>query len=56
MSRLYRGRKILQGLLHKYAVEQGIIRAGINSDGDSGKGAKPVDIAEFRRHRDGEKG
>src|SRR6185503_2206477 len=25
MSRLYRGRKILQGLLHDYAVEQGII-------------------------------
>src|SRR6266851_6475312 len=27
MSRLYRGRKILQGLLHQYAVEQGIIPA-----------------------------
>ena len=26
MSRLYRGRKILQGLLHDYAVEQGIIQ------------------------------
>ena len=25
MSRLFRGRKILQGLLHDYAVEQGII-------------------------------
>jgi RNA polymerase sigma-70 factor (ECF subfamily) len=25
MSRLYRGRKILQGLLHQYAVDQGII-------------------------------
>jgi RNA polymerase sigma-70 factor (ECF subfamily) len=34
MSRLFRGRKILQGLLHEYAVEQGII-----SD-ESGKGAK----------------
>ena len=28
MSRLYRGRKILQGLLHDYAVEQGIIESG----------------------------
>src|SRR5438445_8787088 len=28
MSRLFRGRKILQGLLHDYAVEQGIIQAG----------------------------
>ena len=27
MSRLYRGRKILQGLLYDYAVEQGIIHA-----------------------------
>jgi len=26
MSRLYRGRKILQKLLHEYAVEQGIVR------------------------------
>ena len=26
MSRLYRGRKILQGLLYEYAVEQGIIQ------------------------------
>jgi RNA polymerase sigma-70 factor (ECF subfamily) len=56
MSRLYRGRKILQGLLHKYAVEQGIIRAGGNSDAEQPVGAKPVDMAEFRRKRDGEKG
>ena len=28
MSRLFRGRKILQGLLYDYAVEQGIISAG----------------------------
>jgi RNA polymerase sigma-70 factor (ECF subfamily) len=56
MSRLYRGRKILQGLLHKYAVEQGIIRAGGNSDAQHPTGAKPVDMAEFRRKRDGEKG
>src|SRR3954465_9260776 len=28
MSRLYRGRKILQRLLHDYAVEQGILKEG----------------------------
>ena len=58
MSRLYRGRKILQGLLHKYAVEQGIIRADGSAGGsDDGQVAKPVDIAQFRRQkRDGEKG
>ena len=28
MSRLYRGRKILQGLLRNYAIEQGIISSG----------------------------
>src|SRR3954452_5547556 len=34
MSRLYRGRKLLQRLLHDYAVEQGILRKD-----DSSKGA-----------------
>jgi RNA polymerase sigma-70 factor (ECF subfamily) len=50
MSRLFRGRKILQTLLHDYAVEQGIIQ-------DAGKPAAaadpaaPVDIAAYRRRR-----
>lgn len=49
MSRLFRGRKILQTLLHDYAVEQGIIQ-------DSAKPAAadpaaPVDIAAYRRRR-----
>jgi RNA polymerase sigma-70 factor (ECF subfamily) len=46
MSRLFRGRKILQGLLHDYAVEQGIIQA------DSASTDAPVDIAAYRRRRE----
>jgi len=57
MSRLYRGRKILQGLLHDYAVEQGII-ASKRSEGD-GKAkalatqgtADTVDLEAYRRQR-----
>jgi RNA polymerase sigma-70 factor (ECF subfamily) len=50
MSRLFRGRKILQGLLRDYAVEQGIIRdpaAVPSQDADA-----PVDLAAYRRRRD----
>jgi RNA polymerase sigma-70 factor (ECF subfamily) len=56
MSRLYRGRKILQGLLYDYAVEQGIIgqgqgqRNGVQADKDADPAA-PVDIATYRRKR-----
>ena len=47
MSRLYRGRKILQGLLHDYAVEQGIIAPAE---------AKALDLDAYRRKRaDGER-
>jgi RNA polymerase sigma-70 factor (ECF subfamily) len=55
MSRLFRGRKILQGLLRDYAVEQGIIDSGsakpsrshaIGSADDA-----PVDLAAYRRRR-----
>jgi RNA polymerase sigma-70 factor, ECF subfamily len=49
MSRLFRGRKILQGLLHDYAVEQGIIHAEPAASSD---GAAPVDMAAYRRRRD----
>ena len=51
MSRLFRGRKILQGLLHDYAVEQGIIspQPQLGEDAD---GAAPVDMAAYRRRRD----
>jgi hypothetical protein len=56
MSRLYRGRKMLQQLLYKYAVEQGIIKAdapfGASSDPSAG-GADPaadtIDLASYRR-------
>jgi RNA polymerase sigma-70 factor (ECF subfamily) len=49
MSRLYRGRKILQGLLYQYAVDQGIItgaQAPATADADA-----PVDIAAYRRRK-----
>jgi RNA polymerase sigma-70 factor, ECF subfamily len=50
MSRLFRGRKILQGLLHDYAVEQGIIQA--QPQLSEGEGGAPVDMAAYRRRRD----
>ena len=49
MSRLYRGRKILQGLLHGYAVEQGII-SGKEDDGERGQ---TVNLEAYRRQREG---
>ncbi|HVV51435.1 MAG TPA: sigma-70 family RNA polymerase sigma factor [Polyangia bacterium] len=48
MSRLYRGRKILQGLLHDYAVEQGIIQP----EAAPADGAAPVDMAAYRKRRE----
>jgi RNA polymerase sigma-70 factor (ECF subfamily) len=58
MSRLYRGRKILQGLLYDYAVEQGIIPSGAAvADGASaGKNsesaaAQTLDLDAFRRQK-----
>jgi RNA polymerase sigma-70 factor (ECF subfamily) len=47
MSRLYRGRKILQRLLHDYAVEQGILK----DDADPKKSDAPVDLASYRRKK-----
>src|SRR5262245_8944576 len=51
MSRLYRGRKLLQQQLYQYAVEQGIIKSGSHAD-VAPQGVKvdarvnaPVDIA-----------
>jgi hypothetical protein len=54
MSRLYRGRKILQSLLYDYAVEQGIIS---NSSGNPEKVPGPsetLDLDAFRRQKRGE--
>jgi RNA polymerase sigma-70 factor, ECF subfamily len=45
MSRLFRGRKILQNLLHDYAVEQGIIQP------DAAAPAETLDLAAYRRQR-----
>ena len=55
MSRLYRGRKILQGLLHDYAVEQGIISARGREGRRAGAGRAdaPVDFEAYRRQREG---
>ena len=68
MSRLYRGRKLLQGLLFDYAVEQGIVdpgrsgqvssnvgaRAASTSDGDAD--GVTLDLESFRRKRSGGEG
>ena len=48
MSRLFRGRKILQGLLYEYAVEQGIIREARTEGGADA----PVDMAAYRRRNE----
>lgn len=59
MSRLYRGRKILQKLLYDYAVEQGIVdptrtpmedAEGAEAQGSS---TNTVDFQAYRRKRDG---
>ena len=64
MSRLYRGRKILQGLLHDYAVEQGIIEGqdrapakpaladAVGGGPKSIEGEAPVDLGAYRLRRD----
>src|SRR5438477_630652 len=53
MSRLYRGRKMLQQLLYDYALEQGIIRKPAPSaDAEPADAANaPVDMAAFRRRK-----
>ena len=53
MSRLYRGRKLLQEQLYQYAVEQGIVKEHANpavaaTVADAAKNA-PVDLAAYRR-------
>jgi RNA polymerase sigma-70 factor (ECF subfamily) len=54
MSRLYRGRKLLQQQLYQYAVEQGIIKNGSHPDvaPESVKADAPVDIAAYRRRKE----
>ena len=54
MSRLYRGRKMLQKLLYSYALEQGIVKAGrpltTPADDERGHaGDAPLDLDSYRR-------
>jgi hypothetical protein len=50
MSRLYRGRKILQRLLHDYAVEQGILKEDAAAKEGKAPDA-PVDLASYRKKK-----
>jgi RNA polymerase sigma-70 factor (ECF subfamily) len=56
MSRLYRGRKLLQQHLYAYAIEQGIIKDGSHLDvaPDASKLGAPVDMAAYRRRKSGQ--
>jgi RNA polymerase sigma-70 factor, ECF subfamily len=54
MSRLYRGRKMLQQQLYAYAVEQGIIKQGSHADVAPTEASGPVDIAAYRRRKESE--
>jgi RNA polymerase sigma-70 factor (ECF subfamily) len=61
MSRLYRGRKMLQELLYQYAVDQGIIHQDQHRPSahqPSGKteadASAPVDMAAYRRRKESE--
>jgi RNA polymerase sigma-70 factor (ECF subfamily) len=58
MSRLYRGRKMLQGLLYKYAVEQGIIEEGSGKHlaPEAGGADAPIDIRAYRKKQGGKGG
>jgi RNA polymerase sigma-70 factor (ECF subfamily) len=49
MSRLYRGRKMLQKLLYDYAVESGIIRGSQDQDATDQDSADIVDLNGFRK-------
>jgi RNA polymerase sigma-70 factor (ECF subfamily) len=56
MSRLFRGRKILQSLLLDYAVEQGILKAppGVERNGQASEPDEPVDLDSYRKTRKGQ--
>jgi RNA polymerase sigma-70 factor (ECF subfamily) len=51
MSRLYRGRKMLQQLLYSYAVEQGIIGEGHEASATANDPARPIDMAAYRKKK-----
>jgi RNA polymerase sigma-70 factor (ECF subfamily) len=54
MSRLYRGRKILQRLRHDYAIEQGILQAKAEKPDGSAADDAPVDLDSYRRKKHSE--
>jgi RNA polymerase sigma-70 factor (ECF subfamily) len=55
MSRLFRGRKILQKLLYRYAIEQGIVKPDqAAADGDPADA--PLDLDSYRRSHGQKKG
>jgi len=51
MSRLYRGRKMLQKLLYDYAVESGIIRGSQEKPEPAQENAVVVDLNGFRKRK-----
>ncbi len=58
MSRLYRGRRMLQKLLYDYAVESGIIKTGsvqgasaTGSSAPSAASSDPAEVVDFERFR-----
>jgi RNA polymerase sigma-70 factor (ECF subfamily) len=51
MSRLYRGRKLLQQTLYQYAVDQGIIKEGSAPAADKADAGAPIDMAAYRRKK-----
>jgi hypothetical protein len=68
MSRLYRGRKLLQRALYDYAVEEGIIdprrvpretvlaEAATGTAGPAGPVARAVDLDSYRKKRTAREG
>lgn len=55
MSRLYRGRKLLQKQLVTYALEQGILSAetAANLASEASPTAAPIDMATYRKNKSG---
>src|SRR6185436_4476701 len=51
MSRLYRGRKMLQQLLYGYAVEQGIIGEDHEAGATANDPVGPIDMAAYRKKK-----
>jgi len=55
MSRLFRGRKILQKLLYRYAIEQGIVKPDATA-ADEAPAEAPLDLDSYRRSHGQKKG